>query len=341
MKPRITLKKIAKEFGVSISTVSKALKDSHEISEETRGKIKAFADYYNYKPNSLALQLRNQKTSVIGVIIPEIVHHFFSTVINGIEQYANEKGYNVMVCLSNESYKKEVSNFSVLTNGSVDGLIVSIARETQENKVYKHFDAIISDDFPLVLFDRIIDELKCDKVIIDDIGGAHKATNHLIEIGAKRIALITTQDYITVGSLRKQGYLKALKTSGITIEENLIYKIDDTQDLYKQIEKVIQVKNPPDAILAVNEIYAAIALKIAKEKGLSIPKDIAIIGFTSGLISEFTDPPLTSVVQHGDLMGKQAAELLINRIENTAPSEYQKVVISSNLKIRKSTLSEN
>ncbi|WP_456461721.1 LacI family DNA-binding transcriptional regulator [Lutibacter sp.] len=341
MKPRITLKKIAKEFGVSISTVSKALKDSHEISEETREKIKAFADYYNYKPNSLALQLRNQKTSVIGVIIPEIVHHFFSTVINGIEQYANEKGYNVMVCLSNESYEKEVSNFSVLTNGSVDGLIVSIARETQENKVYKHFDAIISDDFPLVLFDRIIDELKCDKVIIDDIGGAYKATNHLIEIGAKRIALITTQDYITVGSLRKQGYLKALKTSGITIEENLIYKIDDTQDLYKQIEKVVQVKNPPDAILAVNEIYAAIALKIAKEKGLSIPKDIAIIGFTSGLISEFTDPSLTSVVQHGDLMGKQAAELLINRIENTAPSEYQKVVISSNLKIRKSTLSES
>ncbi|VAW23535.1 Transcriptional regulator, LacI family [hydrothermal vent metagenome] len=341
MKPRITLKKIAKEFGVSISTVSKALKDSHEISEETREKIKAFADYYNYKPNSLALQLRNQKTSVIGVIIPEIVHHFFSTVINGIEQYANEKGYNVMVCLSNESYEKEVSNFSVLTNGSVDGLIVSIARETQENKVYKHFDAIISDDFPLVLFDRIIDELKCDKVIIDDIGGAYKATNHLIENGAKRIALITTQDYITVGSLRKQGYLKALKTSGITIEENLIYKIDDTQDLYKQIEKVIHVKNPPDAILAVNEIYAAIALKIAKEKGLSIPKNIAIIGFTSGLISEFTDPSLTSVVQHGDLMGKQAAELLINRIENTAPSEYQKVVISSNLKIRKSTLSES
>ncbi|AMC11976.1 LacI family transcriptional regulator [Lutibacter profundi] len=341
MKPRITLKKIAKEFGVSISTVSKALKDSHEISEETRGKIKAFADYYNYKPNSLALQLRNQKTSVIGVIIPEIVHHFFSTVINGIEQYANEKGYNVMVCLSNESYEKEVSNFSVLTNGSVDGLIVSIARETQENEGYKHFDAIISDDFPLVLFDRIIDELKCDKVIIDDIGGAFKATNHLIEIGAKRIALITTQDFITVGSLRKQGYLKALKTRGITIDENLIYKIDDTKDLYKQIEKVIQVKNPPDAILAVNEIYAAIALKIAKEKGLSIPKDIAIIGFTSGLISEFTDPALTSVEQHGDLMGKQAAELLINRIENTAPSEYQKVVISSNLKIRKSTLSEN
>ena len=341
MKPRITLKKIAKEFGVSISTVSKALKDSHEISEETRGKIKAFADYYNYKPNSLALQLRNQKTSVIGVIIPEIVHHFFSTVINGIEQYANEKGYSVIVCLSNESYEKEVSNFSVLTNGSVDGLIISVARETQENQIYKHFDALVKDDFPLVLFDRIIDEIMCDKIIIDDVGGAYKATNHLIEIGAKRIALITTQDYITVGSLRKEGYLKALVNSGIAIDESLIYKIDDNKDLYEQIGKVINVKNPPDAILAVNEIYAAIALKASKARGLVIPDDVAIIGFTSGLISEFTSPRLTSVEQHGDLMGRQAAELLINRIESTAPNEFQKEVISPNLKIRKSTLSAN
>jgi LacI family transcriptional regulator len=339
MKPRITLKKIAKEFGVSISTVSKALKDSHEISEETRGKIKAFADYYNYKPNSLALQLRNQKTSVIGVIIPEIVHHFFSTVIQGIEQYANSKGYSVMVCLSNESYEKEVSNFSVLTNGSVDGLIVSIARETQQNQIYNHFNALIKDDFPLVLFDRIIDDVQCDKVIIDDIGGAFKATNHLAEIGAKRIALITTQDYITVGSLRKEGYLKSLITNKIAVDENLIYKIDDNEDLYEQIEKIINVPNPPDAILAVNEIYAAIALKIAKKRGFLIPSDIAIIGFTSGLISEFTDPSLTSVEQHGDLMGRQAAELLIDRIENTAPKEFQKEVISPNLKIRESTLS--
>lgn len=341
MKPRITLKNIAKEFGVSISTVSKALKDSHEISEVTRQKIKAFADYYNYKPNSLALQLRNQKTSVIGVIIPEIVHHFFSTVIDGIEKFANEKGYNVMVCLSNESYEKEVTNFSVLTNGSVDGLIVSIARETQENQNFSHFEALIKDDFPLVLFDRINDNLQCDKVIIDDIGGAYKAVNHLVEIGSKRIALITTQDFITVGSLRKEGYLKSLKKNGFKIDENLIYKIDDNKDLYEQIKKIINVQNPPDAILAVNEIYAAIALKISKEKGLKIPDDIAIIGFTSGLISEFTSPPLTSVEQHGNLMGKQAAELLISRIEHTAPIEFQKEVISPNLKIRKSTISVN
>ena len=338
MKPRITLKKIAKEFGVSISTVSKALKDSHEISEETRGKIKAFADFYHYKPNNLALQLRSQKTSVIGVIVPEIVHHFFSTVINGIEKYATEKGYNVMVCLSNESYEKEVSNMSVLTNGSVDGLIVSIARETQQNQNFKHFEAIINDDFPLVLFDRINDDIECDKVIIDDVGGAFKATNHLVEIGSKRIALLTTQDFITVGSLRKKGYIKSLNKNKISVDESLIYKIDDKESLYDQIKKAITVPNPPDAILAVNEIYAAIALKIAKESGLKIPEDMAIIGFTSGLISEYTDPPLTCVEQHGFLMGKQVAELLINRIENTAPGEFQKIVISPNLKIRKSTL---
>lgn len=341
MKPRITLKKIAKEFGVSISTVSKALKDSHEIGEDTREKIKAFADFYNYKPNSLALQLRSQKTSVIGVIVPEIVHHFFSTVINGIEQYANERGYNVMICVSNESYKKEVSNMNVLTNGSVDGLIVSISRETQQNQNFKHIEALIKDDFPLVLFDRIIEDIQCDKVLIDDIGGAFKATNHLIEIGAKRIALITTQDFISVGSLRKQGYLKALYKNGRQIDEDLIFKIDDSLNLHDQIKKVFSSVNPPDAILAVNEIYAATALKIANSKGLKIPEDLAIIGFTDGLISEFTSPSLTSVVQHGSLMGKQAAEMLINRIESAGPEKFQKSVISPDLKIRRSTLKGN
>jgi len=337
MKPRITLKKIAKEFGVSISTVSKALKDSHEISEDMRGKIKAFANFYNYKPNNLALQLRNQKTSVIGVIIPEIVHHFFSTVIDGIETYANEKGYNVMVCVSNESYEKEVSNFGVLTNGSVDGLITSIARETQEKENYEHYKALIKDDFPLVLFDRVHDEIDCDKIIIDDVGGAIKATNHLLELGCKKIALLTTEDFVTVGCLRKDGYKKALINADIPIDRSLIFKLNDKDDLYEQIKRVLFVENPPDGIVAVNEIYAANAMKVANEKGLKIPEDVKIIGFTSGLISEFTSPPLSSVVQHGYLMGKQAAELLINRIEHSGPEVFQKEVISPNLNIREST----
>lgn len=337
MKQRITLKKIAKEFGVSISTVSKALKDSHEIGEDTREKIQAFANYYNYKPNSLALQLRNQKTSVIGVIIPQIVHHFFSTVIRGIEEFANEKGYNVMVCVSNESYEKEVSNINVLTNGSVDGLIISLARETQENRDYRHFNSLIEDDFPLVLFDRVSDKLNCDKVTIDDVGGAYKATNHLINTGAKRIAMLTTMDYVSVGALRTKGYLKSLEKNEIDIDKELIFKIDDHLNLEDQIAEIFEGVNPPDAILAVNEIYAAIALQQAKSKGLRVPDDVAIIGFTSGLISKYTSPPLSMVEQHGYLMGQQAAELLIKRIESESTYEYKKEVLSANLKIRKST----
>jgi len=337
MKQRITLKKIAKEFGVSISTVSKALKDSHEIGEDTREKIQAFANYYNYKPNSLALQLRNQKTSVIGVIIPEIVHHFFSTVIRGIEEFSNGKGYNVMVCVSSESYEKEVSNINVLTNGSVDGLIISIARETQENRDYKHFNSLIDDDFPLVLFDRVNDKLNCDKVTIDDVGGAYKATNHLINTGAKRVAILTTMDYVSVGALRTKGYLKSLKKHGIEIDKELIFKIDDHLNLEEQISEIFDGANPPDAILAVNEIYAAIALQVAKSKGLLVPNDVSIIGFTSGLISKYTSPPLSMVEQHGFLMGQQAAELLIKRIESESAYEYKNEVLSTNLKIRQST----
>ncbi|WP_111709437.1 LacI family DNA-binding transcriptional regulator [Lutibacter citreus] len=339
MKTRITLKKIANEFGVSISTVSKALKGSHEIGEELRGKIQAFANYYNYKPNNLALQLRSQKTSVIGVVIPEIVHHFFSTVIDGIEHYANNKGYNVMVCVSNESYEKEVLNFNVLANGSVDGLIVSLARGTQESRKYDHIKGLVKDEFPFVMFDRVVDEIECDKVIIDDMGGACKATEHLIETGSKRIALLSTKDFVSVGLLRKEGYIKALYQAGYTVEDDLIYKIDDSKNLYDQIKKVFESPIMPDAILAVNEVYAANALIIAKEKGYSVPEDIAIIGFTSGLISEFTSPPLTSVRQHGFLMGEQAAELLINRIEQKEPQGFKTEIISTSLKIRKSTKS--
>ncbi len=337
MKQRITLKKIAKEFDVSISTVSKALKDSPEIGEDLKERIKGYAAFYNYKPNSLALQLRNQKTLVIGVVVPEIVHHFFSTVIDGIEDFANKKGYNVMVCLSNESHAKEVQNISLLTNGSVDGLIVSLSRETMEMNSYEHFNRMLADGYPLVLFDRIIDSLECDKVIIDDVGGAYKAVDFLLNKGAKRIALLTTQDYITVGQLRKEGYERALRHHWVDIEDKIIFKIDDSKDLKEQIAKVFEMENRPDAILAVNEIYAAHALSIAHEKGINVPEELSIIGFTSGLISEFTNPPLSSVVQHGFLIGTQAAELLINRIETEKKGDFQTEVISPDLKLRQST----
>tara|TARA_R110001592_G_scaffold24026_5_gene93317 strand:+ start:5853 stop:6875 length:1023 start_codon:yes stop_codon:yes gene_type:complete len=336
MKQKITIKTIAKELGVSTSTVSKALRDSHEISSETKEKIQAYANLYNYKPNNLALQLRNQKTKVIGVILPKIVHHFFSTVIMGIEEGANKKGYNIMVCFSNESYKKEVETLKVLSNGSVDGLIVSIASETLENKDFKHFIDLVSEEIPLVLFDRVVDEILCDKVVVDDVGAGYKATKHLIENGRKKIALITTPNHVNVGTLRRQGYEKALIEAYIKTDKNLIVEIDEKKDIKSQIEKVF--KEDIDAVFAVNEIYAANSMRIAKEKGLSIPNEISIIGFTDGLISEYSSPSITTIAQHGFTMGIQAVELLIERIENeTEVYRPKKIVISSDLKIREST----
>lgn len=337
MKQKITIKAIAKELGVSNSTVSKALSDSHEISKETKDRIRAFAKYSNYKPNSLALQLRNQKTKVIGVIIPKIVHHFFSTVISGIENTARERGYNVMICFSNNSYKREVENLEVLTNGSVDGLLVSLSKETLENHESLHFQNLIENETPLVMFDRVDDRIQCDKVIVDDKGAGYKATKYLLDSGCNKIGLITTPQHITVGALRRDGYERALREKGISIDRKLIAEVDEEKVLHDEIALLFDQEI--DAIFAVNEIYAAVAIRIAKEKGLRIPQDVSVIGFTDGLISEYSSPSITTIVQHGYTMGKQAAELLLDRIENKNNiKEPQTKVISSNLKVRESSL---
>ena len=338
MKPKITIKIIAKELGVSTSTVSKALRDSHEISQETKDRIKAYANYYNYRPNNLALQLRNQKTKVIGIVLPKIVHHFFSTVISGIEKVANERGYNIMVCFSNENQEKEIETINVLTNGSVDGLIVSIAKETLRNKALDHFYRLIENEMPIVLFDRVHDSIECDKVIVDDVGAGYKATKYLTDIGCRKIGIVTTPEHVTVGLDRYQGYERALKEQGISVNKDLIINVDEEQDIYEQIK--VLFNQELDAVFAVNEIYAATAIKIAKEKKLDIPNDLSVIGFTDGLISKYSSPSITTVVQHGYTMGEQAAELLIDRIENKDNARFpQTKVISSNLKLRESSKS--
>ena len=336
MKQKITIKTISKELGVSTSTVSKALRDSHEISAETKERIKAYADFFNYKPNNLALQLRNQKTKVIGVILPKIVHHFFSTVIKGIEKGASENGYHIMVCFSNESYQSEVDNLKVLSNGSVDGLLISVAKETLQNEDFKHLQDLVNEEIPLVMFDRVLDSIDCDKVIVDDIGGGYKATKHLIEQGRKRIAMLSTPTHVNIGVLREKGYTRALKEFNLLESSNLAIEIDDNSDLKEQIFKVID-KNI-DAIFAVNEIYAAVAIRAIREKGMKVPEDISVVGFTDGLISEYSSPSITAIVQHGFTMGKQAVELLIDRIENDSENLPPKTkVISSTLNIRESS----
>lgn len=337
MRKKVTLKQIARELDVSISTVSKSLKDSHEISEDTRQKVQAFAKLYNYKPNNIALSLKNKKTKTIGIIIPEIVHHFFATVISGIEQVANENGYNVIVCLSDESFDKEVINMELLANGSTDGFIMSLSKETQLKKDFHHIQEIISQGMPVVMFDRVTNDVFCDKVIIDDQQAAYDAIQFFISRGFKKIALLTTVDYVSVGKLRTDGYLKALRENGIEINEDLIVKIEDIDNCSNKIESLI--KNQEfDALFAVNELFAVTAIKLANKQDKKVPDDFSVIGFTDGIISQFSTPSISTVSQNGIKMGRKAAKMLIDRLEKEEEDElYTTEIIETELVLREST----
>lgn len=340
MRRKVTLKQIAKELDVSISTVSKSLRDSPEISEDTRLKVQAFAKLYNYKPNNIALSLKNKKTKTIGIIIPEIVHHFFATVISGIEQVANESGYNVIVCLSDESFDKEVINMEMLANGSTDGFIMSLSKETQQKKDFHHLQEVINQGMPVVLFDRISNDILCDKVIIDDQLAAYEATHFLISKGLKKIALLTTVDYVSVGKLRTDGYLNVMHDHGIEVDENLIIRIEDTEHCDEKINELLENKSV-DAILAVNELFAVTAIKLAMAKGIKIPEDLSVVAFTDGIISKYSTPTITTISQNGTKMGRKAAEMLIKRLEleDEEDEHYKTEIIETNLIIRESTKS--
>jgi len=340
MRRKVTLKQIAKELDVSISTVSKSLRDSPEISEDTRLKVQAFAKLYNYKPNNIALSLKNKKTKTIGIIIPEIVHHFFATVISGIEQVANECGYNVIVCLSDESFDKEVINMEMLANGSTDGFIMSLSKETQQKKDFHHLQEVINQGMPVVLFDRISNEILCDKVIIDDQLAAYEATNFLISKGLNKIALLTTVDYVSVGKLRTDGYLNVLHDHGIEVDESLIIRIEDTEHCDEKINELLENKSI-DAILAVNELFAVTAIKLAMSKGVKIPEDLSVVAFTDGIISKYSTPTITTISQNGIKMGRKAAQMLIDRLEleDEDDEHYKTEIIETSLIIRESTKS--
>ena len=347
MKQRATLKVIAKELDVSVSTVSKALRDSKEIGKDTKEKVKAFAKLYNYRPNNIALSLKNKKTKTLGVIIPEIVHHFFTTVIYGIEEYANTKGYNVIVGLSNESFDKEVINLDTLANGSIDGFIMSIAKETLSKKDYHHLTETIDQGIPIVMFDRIIDDIECDKVIVDDVKAAEIAVQKLIDNNCRAIGLLTTQDYVNVGRLRTKGYKNSLLENGICVNESMICRLKDTSttvdnflDLENQIEEFIRQHNDMDALFAVNEIYAVTAMKALRKQGKEIPKDIQVIGFTDGVLSKHAFPPLTTVDQNGFEIGRISAKLLIQRLENEDSEDdiFNTTVVETQIIERDTTL---
>ncbi|SDL70810.1 LacI family DNA-binding transcriptional regulator [Kriegella aquimaris] len=340
MKRKITLKHIARELDVSISTVSKALKNSEEISADTKEKIQAFAKFYNYKPNNIAVSLKNKSTKNIGVVIPDIVHHFFTTVFRGIELYANAKGYNVIACVSDESFAKEVLSMEMLSNGSVDGFIMSLSAETQQKNDFNHLKEVTAQGIPLVLFDRVTDDIKCDKVILNDKEIAYEAVTKFIDGGRRRIALVTTESYFNVSEKRSEGYKAAHLDHGIPVNEDLCLILHH-KEINLQAIKIFFEKQQIDAVLCVNELFAVQCMGVALKMGFQIPEDISFIGFTDGILSQNAQPALTTVAQHGEKMGAVAAELLINRVEDDSQEEsinYLTEIIEATLIERDSTI---
>jgi len=338
MKAKATLKQIAKELNVSVSTVSKALNDSPEISELTKTRIKEYAKLKNYKPNVIGLNLKNRKTKTIGVIIPNILNSFFAKVFSGIEKVADERGYNVITCISNESIEKEINTLEMLSNGTIDGFILSVSEEAQKLHEFNHFKEIINEGTPIVMFDRIAAEVECDKVVVDDFDSALNATQHLIDLGCKNIALFSSVDNLSVGKLRVEGYLKALENNIISVNNNLILRADSEDDLKDKIESVFD-NNTIDGIFALEENDSVLALRIGLKRGYNIPEDLSIIGFADGILaSRRLSPSLTTVSQHGPEIGEAAAKLLIERLESKEEvNPYKTTVIKTELREREST----
>jgi LacI family transcriptional regulator len=334
-KGQITIKDIARELGISPSTVSKALKGHRDISSSTKQSVRKLAESWNYKPDQIALSLKSGLSKTIGVIVPEIVHYFFSTVIGGIEDLAYDSGYHVMFCQSSELYAREVKAVDTLLSSRVDGILVSVSKVTDN---FDHFRKIQDNGIPLVFFDRICEDIDTDRVIVDDEPGAYEAVSHLISIGCKNIIHLSGPPNLTIGKHRKDGYLRALREHDIPLDENNIIRCDSMEDANLVVPGLINRAHKPDGIFAVNDLTAAAAMKIIKDMGYSVPDDIAVVGFTSGLISDITNPTLTSVEQHGYLIGKEAVRLLIDRIERKHDFPLQTKIIKTELAVKGSTL---
>jgi DNA-binding LacI/PurR family transcriptional regulator len=333
-KGQVTIKDIARELGISPSTVSKALKGHRDISSSTKQAVKKLAESWNYKPDQIALSLKSGLSKTIGVIVPEIVHYFFSTVISGIEDLAFDSGYHVMFCQSSELFAREVKSVETLLSSRVDGILVSVSKTTRN---YDHFKKIQENGMPLVFFDRVCDEIDTDRVIVDDEAGAYEAVRHLISIGCKKIVHLSGPPTLNIGKSRTDGFIRAMKEFSIPFSEDNIIRCDSSEDAELIVPKLLARQEKPDGIFAVNDLTAAASMKVIRDMGYRIPDDIAVVGFTSGLISDLTNPTLTSVEQHGYLIGKEAVRLLINRLEKKHDLPFQTKVIKTELVIKGST----
>lgn len=337
---QVTLQDIANELNISKTTVSKALKGYKDVSKATRKAVKKLAKELNYSPNSTAVNLRLQQTKIIGVIVPTIVHQFFSKVIEGIIEKAEKKGYFVIILQSNENAKMEAKQLKLLMDKRVDGILISLSNQTNR---CNHLQEIIDKGTPLVMFDKINKLINCSKVVINDYKAAYNAVTYLIKKGYKRIAhfrgALIPQNSID----RFLGYRQALLDHNIPFDPTLVYicdKNDDFKDGYISAKKLINDHSDVDAIFTITDVIAVGVLKYFKEKNIQVPKDIAVFGFSDWFMSSVITPTLSSVKQPDFKMGKKAASILISEIKNNQKQKefsFQNIELSTSMIIREST----
>ena len=334
MKPRRTsLKDLADHLGVSIATVSRALRNSHEVGEEMTRKVKELAKQLNYRPNPFAQSLRKEAPRVIGVIVPNLVTHYYAAVLDGIEDYASKQGYSVISANSHEDHTREERALDNFLNMHVEGIIACLAQDTVD---YSHFEQLHDMSIPLVFFARCCLEDKFSQVVANGDVAAQEATQHMIETGSKRIAFIGGPNNLDMVGRRKHGYLEALRENRITIDRDLVVcdKID-FEVARNNTLRLLEGPNPPDAILAFNDIITYAAFDAIKAKGLRIPEDVAIIGFTDGDAAAFVTPRLTAIMDKAHEQGAKACELLMRNINGD--NKIYKEVVPMILKIRESS----
>jgi len=334
----MTMKDIARELGISVATVSRALKDSPRISEERRREIQQFAREHNFYPNVIGAALRHSRVAsskVIGVIVPEFTHYYFSSVLTGIEEAAMARGYYIMVALSNEQHEREVRICETFHRLKVCGVIVSQAKDTQN---YDHFQKLIDSSIPMVFYDRICTGVDASRVVVDDYMGAFNAVTYLIETGCRRIAYYGAPMQLEISKNRFNGYKDALLKHGLPFDEHLTRICDNRQDAELITPDLFDGDYYPDAFFAVNDDTAIGILYTVKRMGLRVPEDISICGFTNGQRAVACDPMLTTVEQRGKRVGEEATEILIDKVEGHLPMDkVEKRVVRTRLVIRGTT----
>jgi len=329
-----TIKDIAQRLNISISTVSRALRNASEVNPETRESVLKLAEELNYQPNQLALSLLNKQTHSIGVIVPNL-DYVLSMMVKGIDEVALEAGYTVMVCQSNESYGREIVNTRRLMESLVDGFIISISSET---KLVDHFKKIQDQNKPIVVFDRLPTDLAAPKIRLDNEDGGFQATQHLIEQGYKRIAVLAGPETLDISNKRVDGYLKALKHNNIRLQKDLIIHCDFDQDYaYFATKELLAMKKRPDAIFTISDRMAIGAMLAIKEKGLQMPNDIGLVGFNNEPVTKLVTPSISSVDQPAFEIGKAAAKVFIEMMNSDVDMTSREIVLKPKLFIRESS----